>query len=92
VRSGYDMYYSSIRKNERRRMTMEKRYWNGEIDSKDDFGVTITKTFVDGATRHGPWAIMSPKSWKTHGVARLGTGFGQMYEKQSDGRWLKVSG
>ena len=39
----------------------------------------ITETFVDGATRGGPWAIMCITCHRTHGVG-LGTGKGQMYD------------
>jgi len=31
----------------------------------------------DGKTIHGPWANMCEEHWKSHGVGRLGTGFGQ---------------
>jgi hypothetical protein len=35
---------------------------------------------------------MTLKSWRLHGFGKLGTGYGQKYEKQADGRWLKVEG
>jgi hypothetical protein len=38
----------------------------------------------------GPWAIMSEASWQRKGIGRTGIGFGQKYEKQEDGKWLKV--
>jgi hypothetical protein len=72
--------------------TMKKRYWMGHIGQTDDFGNTIQDEFVDGKTRMGPWGIMTPTAWRAHGVGRFGTGFGQRYQKQDDGRWLKVEG
>ena len=73
-------------------MVMVKRYWMGHIGSKDDFGDPIVDEFIDGKTRMGPWANMSPDSWRRFGLGRLGTGLGQRYQKQADGRWLKTEG
>jgi hypothetical protein len=79
-------------------MTMNKsatnspRYWIGEVGELDDFGVQLTDEFIDGMTAMGPWAIMSLGSWRLHGSPRLGTGWGQRYKRQADGRWLKVEG
>jgi hypothetical protein len=67
-------------------------YWSSPLDDKDDFGDKLENEFIDGATVHGPWAIMTPKSWKEHGRGRLGGGMGQRYQKQPDGKWLKVEG
>jgi hypothetical protein len=36
-----------------------------------------TVAAYDGKTRMGPWANMCEKHWATHGVGRLGTGYGQ---------------
>ena len=47
--------------------------------------------FVDGRTRMGPWADMCPTCHARYGVG-LGTGRGQLYELQADGRYVKVSG
>jgi hypothetical protein len=71
---------------------MTEKYWTGDVGTEDDFGVPIANEFVDGRTRRGPWAIMSLLSWRHAGVGRLGTGYGQRYRKQPDGRWLKVEG
>jgi len=70
---------------------LEKKYWSGGINIKDDFGDPIKEVFIDGATIHGPWAIMTPESHEMFGCG-LGTGKGQKYIKQSDGQWLKVEG
>ncbi len=67
------------------------KQWFGEVPEKDSFGEPITTTFIDGATFSGPWAIMTPRSFKMLGVG-LGLGRGQKYEKQNGGVWLKVEG
>jgi hypothetical protein len=71
--------------------TFEPRYWHGCVPSIDDLGNAIVDTFIDGATKYGPWAMLSPESFKRCGLG-LGCGLGQRYEKQSDGRWLKTKG
>lgn len=80
-------------------MSDVKIYWSGDVGYKsstglrDDFGYLITNSFVDGKTIHGPWGIMaSGQSFAINGCGRLGTGYGQRYEKQKDGRWMKVEG
>jgi hypothetical protein len=70
----------------------KKRYWIGPVNTVDDFGKKITDTFIDGRTVGGPWAIMTPASWMRHGAGRYGTGHGQKYQKQEDGKWLKTQG
>jgi hypothetical protein len=72
--------------------TLRPKYWMGTMRSKDDFGVPYKDIMIDGKTTSGPWANMTPESWRIHGFGKLGTGFGQKYKKQSDGRWLKVEG
>jgi hypothetical protein len=68
------------------------KYWMGSrIGDRDDFDNPIKDQFIDGATRHGPWGIMSPYSHRVHGIG-LGTGRGQRYKRQKDGQWLKVEG
>lgn len=69
-----------------------KRYWMGELGGFDDFGDPYEDEMIDGATVHGPWACMTPRSWRRHGRGILGQGLGQRYERQADGRWLKVEG
>jgi hypothetical protein len=69
------------------------RYWMGDVGRYDDFGRVIEDEFIDGVTFGGPWAIMTPQSWRKQGSGRvLGTGRGQRYKKQADGKWLKVEG
>jgi hypothetical protein len=69
-----------------------KVYWLSAVGEVDDFGDKITDTIIDGATNMGPWALMTPRSFRYNGLNRLGEGYGQKYEKQEDGRWLKVEG
>lgn len=68
---------------------MRKVYWVGSPPPNDDFGNPIGLAFIDGKTRRGPWAIMTPTSHRMLGIG-LGPGKGQRYEKQEDGRWMLV--
>jgi len=72
--------------------TIKQRFWIG--DKPDKCQLTdkpIKDKFVDGATVYGPWAIMLPETHAEYGKG-LGIGRGQLYEKQADGRWLKMEG
>ena len=69
----------------------EKKYWLSDVPSRDDFGEPIREVFIDGATIHGPWGIMTPQSHDIYGRG-LGEGLGQKYLKQANGKWLKVEG
>lgn len=72
---------------------MEKKvYWVSPLDKCDDFEKPLENDMIDGKTKFGPWAIMTPESWELYGCGKLGLGFGQRYKKQSDGKWLKVEG
>jgi hypothetical protein len=71
---------------------MNPVYWLSPLGDKDDFGDTFDVEMIDGKTRGGPWANMTPASWKRYGIGRLGMGYGQRYKKQPNGRWLKVEG
>jgi hypothetical protein len=68
-----------------------RRYWVGNVGEFDDFGDRIKDEFIDGRTWGSKWAIMTPMSWKVHGLGKLGTGYGQRYNKTPEG-WLKVEG
>ena len=65
-------------------------YWLGTVPNTDDFGCAIIDRFYDVKTKLGPWAILSPASYKVYGI-KLGTGYGQCYEKRGT-RWVKVEG
>lgn len=75
-----------------------KRFWMGSAPVRCDLTDTntsadhdLSKEFVDGATRMGPWAIMCARCARMRGVG-IGRGMGQRYQRQEDGRWLKVAG
>ena len=68
------------------------KYWTTPVNERDDFGDLIDDIIIDGKTKIGPWAIMTPASFDKYGLGKLGTGFGQKYQKQSDGNWLKIEG
>ncbi len=73
---------------------MAKQYWIGNIGPLDDLGDPIKDEFIDGKTRMGPWAIMTPATHAKVGVG-LGLGLGQRYRLvviDDVGRWLKVEG
>ena len=67
------------------------KYWLSPVGEKDDFGSPIDDIMYDAKSTMGPWGLMSPKSFRQYGVG-LGTGLGQKYEKQADGKWLKTDG
>ena len=66
-------------------------YWTSPVKEKDDFGDTIIDTIIDGKTKAGPWAIMTPKSFEKNGIG-IGKGLGQKYQKQENNLWLKIEG
>ena len=70
---------------------MERKRWYGPVPNTDDFGDQIVKCFIDGKTKMGPWALMTPRSHRERGIG-LGTGRGQRYKLESDGIWYKVEG
>ena len=68
---------------------------------KCDFcGRVNPKEYVDGKTNVGPWANMctqsplpnEPTCYEANGIGKLGLGFGQRYQRQSDGSYKKVEG
>ena len=69
------------------------KYWTGTVPANDGFSMSIENVFYDAATRYGSWATMTPGSWEKYRMfPDLGTGKGQKYEKQADGRWLLTEG
>lgn len=53
--------------------------WTGTPPKACDLcKLPVTLTFIDGATRAGPWAIMCPPCHARYGVG-LGKGAGQRY-------------
>jgi hypothetical protein len=62
----------------------------------DSCGTKITDSFIDGQMKStGPtnyiWAYMCKECHKEYGIG-LGSGKGQQFEKDDDGKFLKVSG
>jgi hypothetical protein len=66
-------------------------YWSGEVARCDVCLQPHGKRFIDGRTTSGSWALMDPRCHEAYGVG-LGVGRGQAYEKQTDGRYLKIEG
>jgi hypothetical protein len=68
-------------------------HWMSEIPTHCQLsGRKITKRFVDGrAPGRSSWACMHPDYFRQIG-GNLGTGNGQLYVRQDDGRWLKTEG
>jgi hypothetical protein len=72
-------------------------YWCGDPPAQCDAcrqQPRVAEKFFDARTVRGPWAILC---WPCHenphiGLGKLGTGFGQRYERQPDGRFLKTAG
>lgn len=62
-----------------------------ELGRCDICGEEFKDEFTNGKTAMGPWANMCPPCYKRHGRG-IGTGLGQKYQKQADGKWLKVAG
>jgi hypothetical protein len=69
---------------------MKEKFWCGEGPKVCQIcDRPIAEVFVDGRTQWDCWAFMCRDCHETHGEG-LGTGKGQLYGKQSDGRWKKI--
>ena len=42
----------------------KETYWLSPVGDVDDFGDTIEDIIIDGKTKEGPWALMTPKSFE----------------------------
>lgn len=75
-------------------ITMVPSYWTSPVGGFDDFGAPIKDIVIDAKTKHGPWALMTPETYAVEGnrPGVFGLGVGQKYQKQADGRWLKIEG
>jgi len=71
-------------------------YWLSPLGGFDDFDspydFTVGAVMYDAKTVYGPWANMTQESFEKHAIGYLGTGYGQKYQMQDDGKWLKVGG
>lgn len=68
-------------------------FWAGRLSCCDECGQQFGIQMYDCATA-GPgsaWGNLCHSCWTFAGKP-LGYGKGQRYEKQADGRWLKVAG
>ena len=66
--------------------------WLSEVPARCDLcGTPIKKTFIDGKTTMGLWAIMCPSCHAFSG-AGLGLGRGQQYKESKTKVWMKVAG
>ena len=67
-------------------------FWQGdEPKTCDCCKKAIVDSFIDGKTIYGSWAVMDTGCHKKLGMG-LGIGKGQQYDRQQDGRWMKVEG
>ena len=73
--------------------TVTDRYWLSDVGACDLCKRELAPlgTMIDGATTFGPWGLMCPECHARYGRG-IGTGAGQRYEVQADGRWLKTGG
>lgn len=70
----------------------DKPVWHSAIPTRCDLdGHEITTVFYDAKTVMGPWGNLCPACFKQYGMG-LGTGKGQKYELQDNGRYLKTEG
>ena len=68
-------------------------YWIGEVLPRCQLsGRAITDQFVDGRLPgDSAWGCLHPATFAERG-GTFGAGCGQLYERQANGRWLKVEG
>lgn len=73
------------------RADSDARYWIGRPPMVCQICTwPLQGVFIDGKVKHnGWWANMCPKCHKRWGIG-IGPGIGQRYERQSDGRHMKV--
>ena len=68
--------------------------WRGDLPDtcqlcRRAFGLGHADTFIDGATRLGPWGYMCAVCHASQGLG-LGIGLGQAFRLQPDGRWAQM--
>lgn len=67
------------------------KYWHGGMTC-DACEQIITDTLYDAASTNGQWGTFCHRCWTEYTTMRLGTGSGQKYAQQPDGRFAKVEG
>lgn len=71
-----------------------RKVWVGDVPKQCELcqGPFRDKTFVDGATRMGPWGMLCNACHTLDGVG-LGPGRGQKYAYEAKSKeWVKVEG
>lgn len=71
-------------------MNTQPRYWCGDVTPCNICNQPAQSVMYDAATRRG-WGWLCPRCFRGEGC-RLGTGVGQQYTKQDDGKYLKTGG
>ena len=66
-------------------------YYAGAPETCDVCNKPLDKMMYDCLTRFGGWANLCQSCFNRYGLG-LGTGKGQRYSQQEDGRWLKTHG
>ena len=66
-------------------------FWTGPLTDCDIDHRPFVAVMYDAKTKSGPWGNLCDRCFEAHGVG-LGTGLGQRYERQDDGRWLRTAG
>lgn len=73
--------------------TPEVTWSTDNPEACDTCTAKITDKFYDARTKQGPWACMCPMCFNFGpGYAKLGSGFGQEYRKQANGKFIKTAG
>jgi hypothetical protein len=70
----------------------KKVYWLSPVTNCDICSKPLTNEMCDIKTKLGPWGLLCMPCVGKHTTGKLGTGFGQRYEKQDDGRYLRGEG
>lgn len=68
----------------------QPKYWPGTLSKCDQCGKPFGNLMFDAATPRG-WGNLCKPCFDMLGCT-LGTGRGQEYTRQPDGRWLKTGG
>lgn len=72
-------------------MEMTKKWLGSQPQLCDICHGKIGEFFIDGKTVEGPWGMLCTHCHAEHGVG-LGTGRGQLYERNDKCEYIKVEG
>jgi len=74
-------------------MSKEVKWLGSAPDKCDTCDTPIGNIFYDAKTEFGPWACMCPSCFTLGpGLGKLGTGFGQKFEKKDIQVFIKTGG